>query len=87
MATMKEINAKLPTAEVVAGRVQVYYAPEGKHYTLGDYVGDDAVVLTAEGQALLDSIIVAEPTAPRRARKPAEPVVETPAADAETGDA
>jgi hypothetical protein len=51
MAQLKELQKKVPTADVVAGRVIAYH--KGKHIDLGEYVGDGLVSLTKEGQDLM----------------------------------
>lgn len=62
MPQLKEIQKKVPTADVVAGRVIAFH--EGKHYDLGEYMGEGVVVLSHEGEKLLT---------PKKAKqKPAE---------------
>lgn len=51
MAQLKEVQKKVPSADVVAGRVIAYH--KGKHYDLGEYVGDGLVSLSKEGQDLM----------------------------------
>lgn len=42
---------KFPDASTVVGRIVVYR--DGKHLELGTYVGDNAVVLSADGERLM----------------------------------
>ena len=66
---LKDVQAKIPSADSVAGRVVAFH--EGKHYDLGQYVGDGVVKLSPEGEALLHEPDVPEvqAPAPRRGRK------------------
>lgn len=52
MASLKALQKKVPGAEAVAGRVIAFY--QGKHYDLGEYVGDGMVVLSQDGERLLN---------------------------------
>lgn len=51
MASLKAVQKKVPGADTVAGRVIAHY--QGKHVDLGQYVGDDAVVLSPEGESIM----------------------------------
>ena len=51
MASLVAVQQKIPTAEVVGGKVQAFH--EGKHWHLGDYVGDGAVVLSKDGERFM----------------------------------
>ena len=62
MPQLKELQKKIPSADAVAGRVIAFH--EGKHYDLGQYMGEGVVVLSPEGVKLLS---------PKKAQqKPAE---------------
>lgn len=67
MASLKQLQKKVPGAETVAGRVIAYH--NGKHYDLGEYVGDDAVVLSKDGERLMNPEKF-EPKQPKLAGKP-----------------
>lgn len=72
---LKDLQAKIPGAASVAGRVIAFH--EGKHRDLGAYVGDGVVKLSPEGEALMHEPDV-EPLAaqaPRRAKKASFPGV------------
>lgn len=51
MASLKSIQAVLPTAATIAGRVIAYH--KGKHIDLGQYVDVDTVVLSSAGEACM----------------------------------
>lgn len=51
MASLSVVQQRIPTAEVVGGKVQAFH--EGKHWHLGDYVGDGAVVLSKDGERFM----------------------------------
>jgi hypothetical protein len=48
---LKALQKKIPTADTLAGRVIAFH--EGKHYDLGEYVGDGLVVLSRDAEKLL----------------------------------
>lgn len=48
---LKALQKKIPTADTVAGRVIAFH--EGKHYDLGEYVGDGLVILSRDGEKLM----------------------------------
>jgi len=72
MPLLSDIQAKIPTADAVAGYCICYH--DLKHYELGTYIGDGLVVLTSAGEALLASIDAA--AAPAEPEPIPEPVVE-----------
>jgi hypothetical protein len=72
MPLLSDIQAKIPTADAVAGQCICYH--ELKHYTLGQYVGDGLVILDSAGEALLASIDAA--AVPAEPEPAPEPVVE-----------
>lgn len=51
MPSLKEVQSRVPSAATVAGRVIAYH--NGKHLDLGQYVGVDAVVLSAAGEEIM----------------------------------
>ena len=51
MPQLKDIQKRIPSADTVAGRVIAYH--EGKHYDLGEYVGDGIVMLSRDGEKLM----------------------------------
>lgn len=69
MASLAAIQKVFPEAATVAGRVILFH--KGKHYDLGAYVGDGAVVLTKEGEELLFPPEQADKPVAKRAGKPA----------------
>ncbi len=94
MPSLKSIQAVIPSACSIVGRVQAFH--EGKHVDLGAYVGDDAVALNAEGDAIMAAaaqaveaekeavaaavLAEAKPEKKSHKKKPVEP---KPAADAD----
>lgn len=68
MAKLKDVQAKIPSADTVAGRVIAFH--EGKHYDLGAYVGDGVVQLSPEGEALMRPADVEPKRATRKASFP-----------------
>ena len=51
MASLKAIQRKIPGADSVAGRVIAFH--QGKHYDLGQYVGEGSVILSQDGERLM----------------------------------
>ena len=51
MASLKAVQKRVPGADTVAGRVIAFV--NGKHYDLGEYVGEGAVVLSKDGEKLM----------------------------------
>jgi hypothetical protein len=48
---LKALQKKIPSADAVAGRIIAFH--EGKHYDLGEYVGDGLVILSRDAEQLL----------------------------------
>ena len=67
MPTLKQVQAKIPSADTVAGRVLAYH--NGKHYDIGEYVGDGAVHLNKTGEELLNPPAEEAKVAPVKAKK------------------
>lgn len=65
MPKLTELKQLIPSADSIAGRVICLH--NGTHYDLGQYVGDDTVVLSTVGQALVDSLTA--PAAEEKARE------------------
>lgn len=68
--SVKDLEAALPNHYIVGGEAIVFH--ETKHVVLGKYVGDDLVILSKDGEALLASLDSAPAEAPTEA-KPRSP--------------
>jgi hypothetical protein len=51
MASLKAIQKRVPSATTMVGRVIAFV--DGKHYDMGQYVGDGSVILSKEGEKLM----------------------------------
>lgn len=63
MPTLDSVKAVVPSADTIAGRVIAYH--NGKHYDLGEYVGEGVVVLSKDGEAIMATSVPV--TAPKKA--------------------
>lgn len=54
MALLKEVQAKVPSATTIAGRVIAFH--EGRHLDLGEYAGDGVVRLSTDGEAIMKPV-------------------------------
>jgi hypothetical protein len=69
---LKSIQKLLPEADVVAGSVIVYH--NMRHFDLGKYVGEGSVILSPEGEALVNELSeAAEAKVTKRKVKAADP--------------
>lgn len=88
---LKDIQAKIPTADSVVGRCICFH--EGLHRDLGEYVGDGIVVLNLEGEKIIasfnveqaDAEVVSETKVERKSKAKAA-VKKDPAPDLDFGD-
>ena len=67
MALLKDVKARIPSADTVAGRVIAHH--EGKHVILGTYVGDGVVQLSKDGERLMTPVEEAKAAPSKKAPK------------------
>jgi hypothetical protein len=51
MPQLTDVQKKIPSAHTIAGRVIAYH--NGKHYDLGQYMGEGLVMLSTDGEQLM----------------------------------